>query len=79
MSSLAAAEDYAKQEPAKVVQPAWVRATHWANAFAMILMIMSAGRSIMPRRCSASLFRAASRSVAGSAARCCGTSPRCGC
>jgi thiosulfate reductase cytochrome b subunit len=41
MSSLAAAEDYAKQEPAKVIQPAWVRAMHWTNAFAMVLMIMS--------------------------------------
>jgi thiosulfate reductase cytochrome b subunit len=41
MSSLAAAEDYAKQEPAKVIQPAWVRVMHWTNAVAMILMIMS--------------------------------------
>jgi thiosulfate reductase cytochrome b subunit len=42
MSSMAAADDYAKQEPVtKVIQPAWVRAMHWANAFAMILMIMS--------------------------------------
>ncbi|HLZ01496.1 MAG TPA: cytochrome b/b6 domain-containing protein [Bradyrhizobium sp.] len=41
MSSLAAAEDYAKQEPARVIQPAWVRAMHWTNAVAMILMIMS--------------------------------------
>ena len=41
MSSLAAAEDYAKEEPAKVIQPAWVRAMHWANALAMVLMIMS--------------------------------------
>ena len=41
MSSLAAAEDYAKEEPAKVIQPAWVRAMHWANAVAMVLMIMS--------------------------------------
>jgi thiosulfate reductase cytochrome b subunit len=42
MSSMAAADDYAKQEPAaKVIQPAWVRAMHWANAVAMILMIMS--------------------------------------
>src|SRR5579871_3977671 len=42
MSSMAAADDYAKQEPAaKAIQPAWVRAMHWANAFAMILMIMS--------------------------------------
>ena len=41
MSTLAAAEEFAKREPSKVIQPAWVRATHWANAFAMILMIMS--------------------------------------
>jgi thiosulfate reductase cytochrome b subunit len=41
MSSLAAADDYAKQEPARVIQPAWVRAMHWTNAFAMVLMIMS--------------------------------------
>jgi thiosulfate reductase cytochrome b subunit len=41
MSSVAAGEDYAKQETARVIQPAWVRAMHWANAFAMILMIMS--------------------------------------
>src|SRR5215813_1162086 len=41
MSSVAAAEDYAKQEPARVIQPAWVRAMHWANAVAMMLMIMS--------------------------------------
>ena len=26
---------------AKVIQPAWVRALHWTNAFAMVLMIMS--------------------------------------
>jgi thiosulfate reductase cytochrome b subunit len=41
MSSLAATDDYAKQEPARVIQPAWVRAMHWTNAFAMVLMIMS--------------------------------------
>ncbi len=42
MSSMAAADDFAKREPAtKVIQPAWVRAMHWANAVAMILMIMS--------------------------------------
>ena len=41
MSTLTAAEDYAKQEPARVIQPAWVRAMHWTNAVAMILMIMS--------------------------------------
>ena len=41
MSSLAAAEDMTQQEPAKVIQPAWVRAMHWTNAVAMIMMIMS--------------------------------------
>src|SRR6201987_107934 len=41
MSSLAAAEDFTEQKPAKVIQPAWVRTVHWINAVAMILMIMS--------------------------------------
>ena len=41
MSSLATAEHITQQAPAKVIQPAWVRAMHWANALAMILMIMS--------------------------------------
>jgi thiosulfate reductase cytochrome b subunit len=41
MSSLAAIDSEATREPAKVIQPAWVRAMHWANAVAMILMIMS--------------------------------------
>src|ERR1700722_6891736 len=41
MSSLAASDSSAMHEPTKVIQPAWVRAMHWANAFAMTLMIMS--------------------------------------
>ena len=41
MSSLAATDSAATREGAKVIQPAWVRAMHWANAVAMILMIMS--------------------------------------
>jgi len=41
MSSLAATDSHATPAPAKVIQPAWVRAMHWTNAFAMILMIMS--------------------------------------
>ncbi len=41
MSSLAASDSSATHEPTKVIQPAWVRAMHWANAFAMALMIMS--------------------------------------
>jgi thiosulfate reductase cytochrome b subunit len=41
MSSLAATDEVTRKEPAKVIQPAWVRAMHWTNAVAMILMIMS--------------------------------------
>jgi len=41
MSSLAVSDDHAAQRPAKVIQPAWVRAMHWTNAVAMIMMIMS--------------------------------------
>jgi thiosulfate reductase cytochrome b subunit len=41
MSSLAVADSQSAREPAKVVQPAWVRTMHWINALAMILMIMS--------------------------------------
>jgi thiosulfate reductase cytochrome b subunit len=41
MSSLAATDSLATHQPAKVIQPAWVRAMHWTNAVAMILMIMS--------------------------------------
>ena len=45
MSSLAASDSSTTQEhvqgKARVIQPAWVRALHWTNAFAMILMIMS--------------------------------------
>jgi thiosulfate reductase cytochrome b subunit len=48
MSSLTVSnEQTATDAPAKgkvkarVIQPAWVRALHWTNAFAMVLMIMS--------------------------------------
>src|SRR5690242_11424428 len=41
MSSLAASDSSATREPARVIQPAWVRAMHWTNAVAMIMMIMS--------------------------------------
>ena len=41
MSSLAANDQRTVATPAKVIQPAWVRAMHWTNAVAMILMIMS--------------------------------------
>ena len=43
MSSLTVSQQQvdASATPAKVIQPAWVRALHWTNAFAMVLMIMS--------------------------------------
>jgi thiosulfate reductase cytochrome b subunit len=41
MSSLAMSDRNTASEPAKVIQPAWVRTVHWINAVAMILMIMS--------------------------------------
>src|SRR3979409_479320 len=41
MSSLAASDERTIASPAKVIQPAWVRAVHWINAVAIILMIMS--------------------------------------
>jgi thiosulfate reductase cytochrome b subunit len=41
MSSVAAIDSEAKPERAELVQPVWVRAMHWINALAMILMIMS--------------------------------------
>jgi thiosulfate reductase cytochrome b subunit len=51
MSSLAATDDQVGAKPArsgpdqdiqpKTIQPAWVRAMHWTNAVAMIMMIMS--------------------------------------
>src|SRR5207302_9515412 len=41
MSALTVSEEHAASTKAKVIQPAWVRALHWINAVAMILMIMS--------------------------------------
>src|SRR5580765_4157985 len=43
MSSLTVSEQQvsANATPTKVIQPAWVRALHWTNAVAMVLMIMS--------------------------------------
>ena len=41
MSTLTVSEDQATDTIAKVIQPAWVRALHWTNAVAMVLMIMS--------------------------------------
>jgi thiosulfate reductase cytochrome b subunit len=41
MSSFAASDERAVPGHTTVIQPAWVRITHWINAVAMILMIMS--------------------------------------
>ncbi len=41
MSSLAASDERAVPATTWIIQPAWVRAAHWINAVAMILMIMS--------------------------------------
>src|SRR5260370_32649988 len=41
MSSLTVSDQHATPATGKVIQPAWVRAMHWTNAFAMVLMIMS--------------------------------------
>ena len=41
MSALTVSDEHAAAAKAKVIQPAWLRAMHWTNAFAMVLMIMS--------------------------------------
>ena len=41
MSSLVVSDEHATPTTAKIIQPAWVRALHWTNAVAMVLMIMS--------------------------------------
>src|SRR3954470_7582109 len=41
MSAVTVSDEHAASTKAKVIQPGWVRALHWPNAFAMVLMIMS--------------------------------------
>src|ERR1700712_4758541 len=41
MSTLTVSDEHASATPTKIIQPAWVRALHWTNAVAMVLMIMS--------------------------------------
>lgn len=41
MSTLTVSDEHAPATPTKAIQPAWVRALHWTNAVAMVLMIMS--------------------------------------
>src|SRR5947208_3893928 len=44
MSAVTVSDEHAASTKAKAIQPAWVRALHWTNAFAMVLMIMSGWR-----------------------------------
>ena len=41
MSAVTVSDEQATSGKARVIQPAWLRALHWTNAFAMVLMIMS--------------------------------------
>src|SRR6201982_1087743 len=41
MSSLTVSNEQVSATRATIIQPAWVRALHWTNAVAMVLMIMS--------------------------------------
>jgi thiosulfate reductase cytochrome b subunit len=41
MSSITVNDPHVTPAAGKVIQPAWVRAMHWTNALAMVLMIMS--------------------------------------
>ena len=41
MSSITVSDQQVTPATGKIIQPCWVRAMHWANAFAMVLMIMS--------------------------------------
>ena len=81
MSSLAVSDERvsAATAKAKVIQPAWVQILHWINAVAMILMIMSGWQIYNASPLFDFVSRAGSRWAAGSAARCSGTSRRCGC
>src|SRR5205807_5911501 len=41
MSTVTASDQHVTTATGKVIQPAWVRAMHWTNAVAMVVMIMS--------------------------------------
>ena len=41
MSAVTVSDEQVASAKGRVIQPAWVRALHWTNAFAMVLMIMS--------------------------------------
>ena len=62
----------------KIIHPAWVRVTHWINAVAMILMILSGWQIYNASPLFPFEFPIGPRRLAGRRA-CSGTSPRCGC
>ena len=74
-----AAAGHVTQPVRVIVHPLWLRVTHWINAVAVIVMIGSGWKIYNASPLFASRFRRASPSAAGSPARCCGTSRRCGC
>ena len=79
MSALTVSDEQATSTKAKVIQPAWVRAVHWTNAFAMVLMIMSGWQIYNASPLFGFNFSKSITLAAGSAVRCSGILPRCGC
>jgi len=66
--------------PAGTIHPVWVRVTHWLNAIAAITMMLSGWRIYDASPIFKSfMFPPSLTLAAGWAARCNGTSPRCGC
>ena len=62
-----------------IIHPGWVRITHWLNALAVLVMILSGWRIYNASPLFRFAFPAASRWAAGSPARCNGISRPCGC
>jgi thiosulfate reductase cytochrome b subunit len=61
------------------LQPLWLRITHWLNAVAVLIMVMSGWRIYNASPIFDFTFPKASPWVAGWAVRCNGTSQVCGC
>ena len=66
------------RQPA-TIHPLWLRVTHWINAVAVIVMIGSGWEIYNASPLFSFAFPKSITSAAGSPARCCGTSRRCGC
>ena len=63
----------------KKVHPLLVRITHWVNALAILVMVMSGWNIYNASPLFGFRFPDDSPSAAGWPARCSGISPRCGC